>query len=128
MKLTPLIALALLLSACGAKDISTLKKNPAIHETVTVPGDYQDVYARIRAKILECGNPGQYPSPLFEDKARRLIEVPIGNVDGVALYYSVQGNENGTSTVDVYSQFKVGNWPETVEMVVRGASGQPGCP
>ncbi len=128
MKIIPLIALALLLSACGAKDISTLKKNPAIHGAVTVHGDYQDVYARVRAKVLECGNPGQYPSPMFEDKARRLIEVPIGNVNGMALYYSVQGNENGTSTVDVYSHFNVGNWPEIVGMITRGASGQCGCP
>lgn len=127
MKHTILI-LALLLSACGAKDIATLKSKPAIHRTVTAHGDYHAVYERIRAKILECGNPAQYPQPFFDDTKRQLIEVPIGTVDGMAFYYSVQDNSNGTSTVEVYSNFKIGSWPDTVEMVVRGALGQEGCP
>lgn len=67
-------------------------------------------------------------APFFENKERRLIEVTVGNYDDTTLYYSVQGNENGTSTVDVYSHYKSLHWPAVVETITFGDSGQCGCP
>jgi hypothetical protein len=122
------IILALLLSACGAKDIATLKAKPAIHRTVEAQGDYLEVYERIQAKLLECGPAGP-ASPMFTNSTGRNIEVPIGNNDGLAFYYSIQDNGNGTSAVEIYSQFKaIDCWVRFFNLVERGALGQPGCP
>ena len=128
MKSTVVLLVTLLLSACGAKDIATLKAKPAIHRIVEAQGDYHEVHERIMAKILECGNPGQYSQPFFENKALGIIEVPIGTREGLAFYYSIKDNGNGTSLVNIYSQFKISAWAKFTEMIERGASGQPGCP
>jgi hypothetical protein len=123
-----IIILALLLAACGAKDIPSLKANPAIHRTVVAQGDYHAVYERIQQKCLECGPPGP-GTHVFDNTEKRLIEVPIGNNNGVAFYYSVQDNANGTSTVEIYSQFKnLASWTRFFELIAMGALGQEGCP
>lgn len=123
-----IIILALLLAACGAKDIPSLKADPAIHRAVVAQGDYKTVYERIRSKILECREMANANAPHFENSERRLIESFVGNYDGTAFYYSVQGNENGTSTVDIYSHFTCLHWPRVVETVAMGALGQECCP
>jgi len=128
MKSTVALLLILLLSACGAKDISTLKSKPAIHRAVTAQGDYREVYERIQAKLLECGPAGP-ASPMFTNSTGKKIEVPIGNNGGLAFYYSIQDNINGTSTVEVYSQFKsIDCWVRLFNLVERGALGERGCP
>lgn len=120
--------LILLLSACGAKDLATLKSKPALHRAMTVQGDYQLVYERIQAKLLECGPVGP-ASPIFKNSATHTIEVPIGTRDGLAFYYSIQDNGNGTSTVNIYSQFKaIDDWARLFHLVERGSLGQVGCP
>lgn len=125
--LVALMAMAFCL-ACGAKDIATLKANPAIHRTVVAQGDYETVYERIQAKVLECGPAGP-ATPFFRNSASEIIEVSIGNRDGYAFYYSIRGAENGSSVVDIYSQFKsLDDWSRLVSVIEMGALGECGCP
>jgi hypothetical protein len=129
MKSTLVLLLILTISACGAKDVPTLKADPAIHRTVVVPGDFRAVHERIRAKSLECHEDILLNPAIFENSELRLVEVvALGPSKETLVYYSVSEDSPGATTVDVYSQFKILHWPDVVETVVMGARGDCGCP
>ena len=117
-----------IMSGCGAKSIQSLKERPKIHLSATVPGHYNEVFAKSRYRVFDCLEPTRFETTYFENKEKKIIETPIGGTDGYAFYASWQEISEGVTQVDIYSNFRCCGWDEFAEVLYRGATDTPGCP